>query len=475
MDTTGRSRKHETTAHLEGDLQPGDSAGSYEITRRIASGGCGTVYHARHRGTGHEAAVKLLHGSLAVLPKMIERFAREVRVVDLLRHPNIVAVHEVGALPDGRPYYAMDFVAGRNAAQIIDARGRLPPAEALAMLTPVCAALDAAHAAGVIHRDVKASNILVSHDDPPAVKLCDFGIAKLVLPAGDTGGLTTEGRQVGTLTIMAPEQLLGGAVDARVDIYALGILLFRMLTGQLPFDARSPLSLAQQHLENPPPRPSQRAPLPPALDAIVLRCLEKQPERRFDSAREFLAALRAAVPGAPRRRDSTPYAVRRGLAVYVEVRGGAGAHDEADDALTEEIGAALDASEEALRAGGFLLASATGSDVLGVLVLSTEPEIAGAERQAGIDLAAALRRRLDDYPRVRANVCAHAGEVVIRGVRRLEVAGGAVVRTEPWVPREDVARLCATPAAMEGVRGYRIAPGPAGLYTLEPASEGAPP
>jgi serine/threonine-protein kinase len=466
---TGRSRKEETTAHLEGDLRAGDSAGSYAITGRIASGGCGTVYHARHKESGREAAVKLLHGSLAVLPKMIERFAREVRVVDLLRHPNIVAVHEVGALADGRPYYAMDVVAGRTAAQIIDARGRLPPAEALALLTPVCAALDAAHAAGVIHRDVKASNILVSDDEPPIVKLCDFGIAKLVVPAGDPGGLTTEGRQVGTLTIMAPEQLLGGPVDARVDIYALGILLFRMLTGHLPFDARSPLSLAQQHLENPPPRPSQRAPLPAALDAIVLRCLEKRPERRFDSAREFLAALRAAIPGASRRRDSAPYAVRRGLAVYVEVRGGAASPDDAaDEALDEAIGAALDAAEEALREGGFLLASATGSDVLGVLVLSTEAELARGERQAGVDVAAALRRRLDAHPRVRANVCAHAGEVVIRGVRRLEVAGGAVVRTEPWVPREEVAGLCATPAALDGVTGYRIAPGPAGLYVLQP-------
>jgi serine/threonine-protein kinase len=470
LDTTGQSLREETAARFDGELRPGDTAGSYVILGRIASGGCGTVYHARRRETGREAAVKVLHGSLAVLPKMIERFAREVRVVELLRHPNIITVHEVGALADGRPYYAMDYVDGRNVAQILEARGRFTPEEALALLTPVCAALDAAHAANVVHRDVKAGNILVSRDDPAAVKLCDFGIAKLLVPSGDSGGLTTEGRHVGTLTIMAPEQLLGGQVDARIDIYALGVLLYRMLTGRLPFDGRNALSLAQQHLEDPPPRPSLRAPLPPALDAVVLRCLEKQPERRFDSARELLAALRAAVPGASRRRDSTPFAVRRGLAVYVEVR--AAEQDEADEELSEDIGAILDLAEDTLRTGGFLIASATGSDVLGVLVLSGEPEQARIEQQAGVDLAAALRRRLDaqlgPHRSVRVNVCAHAGEVVIRGVRCLEVAGGDLVRTEPWVPRAEVPQLCATPCAVAGVTGYRLTPGPAGLFLLEP-------
>src|SRR5262249_33973394 len=156
------------------------------------------------------------------------------------------------------------------------------------------------------HRDVKASNIMVSNAEPRVVKLVDFGIAKLVGGRAGHEGLTTEGRQVGTLTIMAPEQLMGGTVDARVDIYALGIPLFRMLTGRLPFDAKNALLLAQQHLEDPVPRPSQRIPLPPSLDAIVLRCMEKQPERRYATVKELLAALKRAASASGRRRDSAP-------------------------------------------------------------------------------------------------------------------------------------------------------------------------
>src|SRR5262249_28665743 len=144
----------------------------------------------------------------------------------MLRHPNIVEIYDIGTLPDRRPYYVMEYLSGRTLSTILDEQGRLSPLEALEVLEPVCAALIAAHAAGVIHRDVKASNIMVdmAGGRPGTVKLLDFGIAKLIGPQETPIGLTSEGRQVGTLTIMAPEQLLGGPVDARIDIYALGVL-----------------------------------------------------------------------------------------------------------------------------------------------------------------------------------------------------------------------------------------------------------
>ncbi|MFT3765832.1 MAG: serine/threonine-protein kinase [Minicystis sp.] len=468
-------------AHGEGPISrglllPGATAGEYVVTDLIARGGCGSVYRARHRSDGRIAAVKVLHASLATMPKMVERFTREVRVVELLRHPAIVSVYDVGSLPDGRPYYVMEYLEGRTVARILDEEGRLSPAEALSILAPICDALEAAHAAGVVHRDVKASNIIVSADDPPVIKLVDFGIAKLVGGHGALGsGLTTVGRQVGTLTIMAPEQLLGSPVDARVDIYALGILLFRMLTGRLPFAAKDALTLAQQHLEEPAPRPSQRIPLPPALDAIVLRCLEKQPERRYDSVKEFLEALRRAVAGASTRRDSAPYAYTPGIAVYVEVRMGTRG-DDLDEDLSDDVGAVLDTAEEVLRDSGFILASATGSDVLGVLPLSADPERARRERKDALAVAATLRGHIDGRPdadaRVRVNVCVHAGEVVLRGVSRPEVVGGTLVRTDRWVPREEISALCATREAIEGLTGMDVATRSGAVVTISVRPDG---
>lgn len=453
-----------------GGLSPGTMAGDYMVTELIARGGCGSVYRARHRADGSAAAVKVLHASLASQKKMVERFTREVRVVELLRHPNIVAIHDVGALPDGRPYYVMEYLEGRTLARIIDIEGRLSPAEALDLLGPVCDALSAAHAAGVIHRDVKASNIIVGEGDPRSVKLVDFGIAKLLGHASEPQGLTTVGRQVGTLTIMAPEQLLGGPVDARVDIYALGILLFRLLTGRLPFAAKDALTLAQQHLEEPAPRPSQRIPLQPALDAIVLRCMEKQPERRFESVDEFLAALRQAVTGPPSRpEDASIEDATSALAVYVQIRMRT-EHDDLDDALSDDVGVVLDAAEEALRDRGFIVASATGSEVLGVLPLPEDPAGARRERKAAITAAAALRRRIDERPdadpRVSVNVCLHAGDVILRGEGRPEVVGGLLVRTDRWVPREEIAALCVTREAVEGVTSLDLSSAPSPIVTI---------
>jgi eukaryotic-like serine/threonine-protein kinase len=393
--------------------------------------------------------------------------------LNLLRHPNIIEVYDVGALPDGRPYYAMEHLAGRTVAAILDDEGRLSPAETIEILTPVCAALEAAHAAGVVHRDVKASNIMVDGDGPAVVKLLDFVIAKLVNPSAEGGprGLTSEGRQVGTLTIMAPEQLLNEKVTHRIDIYALGILLFRMLTGRLPFDGRDPITLVQQHLEEPAPRPSLRAPLPPTFDTIVLRCLEKQPDRRYASVKDFLSALRGASSSGlvPRRRDSAPAAPSQGVAVHAEIRMHT-ASDEVDEGLSDDIGFILDLVEETLRAEGFALASATGSLVLGVRLLSTDPPTSRAERGAVIDMAASLRRRIDQRPggdgRVHVNLCVHVADVIARGGARLEIAGGALVRTDQWAPRVDVEGLVATREAIEGIRDLDVRDGPDGLLRV---------
>jgi serine/threonine-protein kinase len=444
-----------------GDLAVGAAAGDYVVTELIARGGCGSVYRARHRELDRSAAVKVLHGPLALLPKMVQRFAREVRVVGMLRHPNIVEIYDIGHLPDHRPYYAMEYLSGRTLSTILEEQGRMSPLEVLEVLDPVCAALAAAHAAGVIHRDVKASNIMVD-GATGLVKLLDFGIAKLVGPQAGPHGLTSEGRQVGTLTIMAPEQLMGGPVDARIDVYALGVLLFRLLTGRLPFDGKNAITLAQQHLEEPAPRPSARSPVAPSFDAIVLRCLEKRPERRYATVEDFLDALRRAARTS-RPRWATPIpgsvavpraAMPLGVGVYVDIR----LRADTDEAVAD-AGVINDLAEEALRDGGFVLAALTSSAVLGVRPLPDDPSSRLAVRGDALEIAALLHEQViareGRDPRVHANVCVHVDGLAWQDGG---LAGGALVHTEHWAPFGDVHALCATRAAAEGISGFDLGP-----------------
>jgi serine/threonine-protein kinase len=433
-----------------GDLAPGESVGQYAAVRRIARGGCGSVYDARHRTTGQRVAVKVLHAFLAEQPKMVERFLREVELVNLLRHPGIVEILEVGVLPDRRPFYAMEYLAGGTLEELLKAKGRLTPEEALDVLDPVCGALEAAHAAGIVHRDVKASNIAFD-ESRRVVKLLDFGIAKLLSSDAGQAGLTSVGRQLGTPTIMPPEQLLGRAVDARADVYALGVLLHRMLTGRVPFDGKSPGALARQHLEEPPPRPSRSAPVGPAIDAVVLRCLEKQPERRFASVRAFCATLAEALGRHEGGPTSSRVARARAVAVYVDLKVRVG-DDDYDEAITADLGTLLDLAVERLRRYAFVLAQATGNGVLGVRLATGDT---GGERRAAVTaataLAAEIAGRSGADPRVHANVVVHADDVLVRPGPSPEIAGGALLCTSAWAPEGPAPGVSATPEALEGL------------------------
>jgi hypothetical protein len=432
-----------------GQLFPGDRAGDYVIDAYLAKGGCGAVYRAHHRIAYHPAAVKVLHGMLATSPRMVERFVREVEVVNLLQHPGIVQIFDIGTLDDGRPFYAMELLRGPTLDTILAPGQRLSPDEALEIFEPLCAALGAAHAAGIVHRDVKPSNVAVDPGPPLRVKLLDFGIAKLSMPERSTSGLTSAGRLIGTPTIMAPEQILGADVDARADVYALGVLLYRMLVGRLPFEAIDSAELARQHLEVPPPRPSQRGPVSTALDAVVLRALEKLPEHRFDSASSFLDALeraagRSPVPGLP---DTVVEAV--GIHLDVRVRC---ADDEVDDALVADLGRVLDLAEERIRAGGFSVASATGNQILGVLPLPERGPASRAARLGAIELATEIHRaivgRAFPDPRIHPNVCVHVDAAIVHSGERRAVVGGAIACVSAWTPRDDVATVAITEAAL---------------------------
>ncbi len=451
-DDTSAAAPAETLVS-EGTLVPGSLAGAYVIVRFIARGGGGSVYEAHHPTTNQRVAVKVLHRSLAMLPKVVERFSREVQIVNRLRHSNIVEMYDVGALPDGRPFYAMEYLEGRTVQEILRTRGRLTPKEALEILEPVCAALAAVHAQGIIHRDVKASNVYVLEGLPRRVKLLDFGIAKLMGPSDSPSGLTSDGRQIGTATSMAPEQFTGGPIDLRIDIYALGILLYRLLTGRAPFEALSALDLARQHMEQPPPIPSQRAPLPSNLDAIVLRCLEKLPERRFATVTDLMSALVTIEVG-----PAAPIVAKvMSLGIHVEVRI-LDELDELDETLSEEIGFILDRVEETLNGAGFLLANATGTVILGVRPLTEAPAEDKREREEVLRLATALHdellRRPDADARIHVNICLHVAEIAWKPGSKVEIAGGELLRTESWAPTTETKGVSATPEFVAHIDGF---------------------
>jgi serine/threonine protein kinase len=283
-------------------LSPGTLVGEYQVLDRIGEGGMGTVYSAIHPIIRKTVAIKVLAGRLANNKNAIRRFVLEARAVNDIRHPGLVDIFSFGQLTDGRHYYVMEYLAGRNLGDVLRERIYLPTAEAIPIFEEVGQALVAVHAKGIVHRDLKPENIFLL-SSPPAggqrAKLVDFGLAKLVegVPAylADGGPRTAAGVNVGTPHYMSPEQCRGLKVDARADIYSLGILLYETLTGRLPFDGPTALDIWQAHVERPPQPPCELCPdsISPAMNALVLRLLAKRPEDRFQSAADFCAALRS--------------------------------------------------------------------------------------------------------------------------------------------------------------------------------------
>jgi eukaryotic-like serine/threonine-protein kinase len=265
--------------------------GRYLLETEVASGGMGTVWRGRDEVLGRPVAIKVLHEGLAGDPDILERFRREAVAAARLTHPNVVRVFDTG-IDDGVCFIVMELFEGTTLEDRLRDGGPLPPAEAARMLSGILRGLAHAHREGVVHRDVKPGNVLLDRDGH--VKVTDFGIAKAAFATSD---LTTTGDLLGTARYLAPEQVAGGSVDHRADLYACGIVLYECLTGRTPFEADSHIATATMRLADTPKPPGALRPgIPRRLESVTMRALAREPEERFQSADEMNSALGPAAP-----------------------------------------------------------------------------------------------------------------------------------------------------------------------------------
>jgi len=315
-------------------------ADRFRLEAELGAGGMSTVYRAYDAHLDRTVAIKVLHREISGEPDQLERFRHEARVVAGLSHPNVVTVIDAGEDETGHPYIVFEHVDGETLKQLIRSRGRLAVPEAVAYAIEVARGLEHAHAAKLVHRDVKPQNVLL--DEEGRAKVTDFGIARRL----ESKGLTATGRVLGTTDYVSPEQALGQEVDGRSDIYSLGVVLYEMLTGEVPFSADSPVGVAMKHVQEVLPDVQRRRPeVSSALAAVLERATAKRAEQRHQSVAELLTDLEAAMeveaaraasvtgeatavldslPERPRRRRRALRSLAAGLALVAAAAGLAG-------------------------------------------------------------------------------------------------------------------------------------------------------
>jgi serine/threonine-protein kinase len=281
----------------------GQPIGNYIVRSLIGRGGMGAVYVAEHPEIGRRVAVKVLAPELGHVPGLSERFVAEARAATRIEHPNVITIFDFGRTASGQLYQVIELLKGRDLSQLIRERGALPLAEVVPYVEQLCDGLTAAHEQGVVHRDLKPENIFVLDRQPLALKILDFGIAKLLEPGAQAAPHTVTGMVIGSPFTIAPEQAAGqrDAIGPRTDLYSLGVIVYWLLAGRPPFSEGPTAVLLAKHItEAPPPLGALAPALPPAVAALVHLCLEKEPARRPASARElrdaFAVAARSPIP-----------------------------------------------------------------------------------------------------------------------------------------------------------------------------------
>ncbi|HEY8427593.1 MAG TPA: protein kinase [Sandaracinaceae bacterium] len=265
--------------------------GRYRIERQIGEGGMGVVYMATHTVLQKRLALKVLRGDNGRDADVVQRFMQEAQAATSIGHPNIIDISDFGRLPDGSVYFVMEYLDGMSLSAMIKRGGSVPTQEALHIVRQIASALEAAHARGIVHRDLKPDNIFIvkQGQDARFVKVLDFGIAKV---GGAASRLTKTGMVFGTPHYMSPEQAAGHSVDRRTDIYALGVIMYEMFTGKVPFDADTFMGILSKHMFEAPAKPSDvKGAALGQLENVILRALEKSPDHRYQTMGELLADL----------------------------------------------------------------------------------------------------------------------------------------------------------------------------------------
>ena len=323
--------------------------GRYQITQRLARGGMATVYRAVDMRLTRTVAVKVMHIGLGDEAEFARKFDREARAAAKLSHPNVVSVFDQGQDlegPNSRPYIVMEYVEGQTLRDVLNREAPLPPARALELMEPVLAALAAAHDAGLVHRDVKPENVLIS--DRGRLKVADFGLAKAVSSQSSTA---TQGLLIGTVSYLPPELVVAGRADARSDVYSAGVVLFELLTGRKPHTGDSPIQIAYAHVHRDVPPPSvgpTGGRIPPYLDALVTRATARDANRRQPDAKVFLAQVRRARIALQQGLADDPELTRE---LRAEPRPGAGSprRDRADYEVTQMVPTPVPAAQAQAR------------------------------------------------------------------------------------------------------------------------------
>ncbi|NUP11926.1 MAG: serine/threonine protein kinase [Polyangiaceae bacterium] len=411
---------------------PSEAERAYEILDPLGRGGFGTVYRARRWSDGADVAIKILREEHLGSNESVARLEREAAVLASLAHPAIVRVHEVGRMTDGRPFLVMELLVGRDLGARVAERGRLTPSEALDILEPICAALEAAHARGVLHRDLKPANVFLDDRSvKPRGVLLDFGLAKLLDETGP--GLTASRELVGTPSAMAPEQIRAEPLDPRTDVYGLGALAFFAIAGRMPFEDKPSLAVRELHLYARVPDASRVAPVPREVDAVISRAMAKRAADRFEGANAFFAALRSALGGRSAARNSALHVVAVHVAWSVPTEELA----TASDALLDDLDAVLTIAERILADAGARTVDRAGNALVAIVELPVGGNDERDARRTVIEMVKAAREAIDARPasdaRVRVFVSMTAGDAIVEDGR---LVGGSVADYAAWTAEQ---------------------------------------